>query len=921
MKVYSSYPSILQGVSQQDPGNRLDGQCTEQVNMLPDPVHGLTRRHGSQFQAEMPLAYGTAELLDMQNYRTFTYTGEGKTYDLLIRRAERPVGSTLQPILCYDREAKQFLYTLRPLSDPALDAWAAGGCSAITSVGKYVFMAGNTTLPTAASTDNWGNTDNQNRAVLWVRGGAYSRTFKATATKTDGSTVTFEYTTPSSSYQGLLDTSGVPVFVADNAGGTQSDTEAAYIVYVGGVPKAELTWFAWSPTGLTATKAGSAMTNVYPASPSNSTQFAWAAGDRYVSFHSTNLGAADITLTYTHAKTAANPNYARIVGDLTNDYNSAVTAWIGSAAEAIQPQAIAEQLKLAAVSAGLSATRLDSTVLLPGVKALSVQDGGDGSLVRGVSNEVTSADQVSAVHYVGKVVKVLPKGSEEAFYLVARPKLAGATGWAEVTWVEGAGVSHNITSGLVYGVVAGGAFHYASSAALLATSTPGSHPTWTASTVGDHSSSPVPHFVGRKITYLGVFQDRLLVGSAGVLRASKVGDYLNFFRSSVLTVPADDAFEMLSQGNEDDVLRHSVLYDRDLVLFGDKRQYAVSGRVPLTPTNANMPVMSSHEGAADTAPVETGGLIFYAKHGESSTAGYQIEPGANAESPEAYPISPQLDTYLQSQSTELVALARPSALLMRTRNYLTGVYVFSYMDSKASGRQQAAWHRFDYGEACGQLVGISSVADGFLLFFLRRGLNSSGGAESWIVADFQPMTPSLSYRPYLDSNRPWPVTSGVHTSSGSAWAVAYDRSSEWAGVGAPVADVATLQARYPEATGLYVGVVNDGVWVPTNPVPKDNRDNAILNGRTVITRKLLAVADTGGLEAAIGDAVQVFNGRVVGAPANLVGRAPRATAEISVPIGRERREYTLTIRTRNWQPLSITAVAWVGQLFNRPPRL
>lgn len=46
----SAYPSLLQGVSQQLPDERLPGQLTAQVNMLSDPVTGLRRRPGLEFK-------------------------------------------------------------------------------------------------------------------------------------------------------------------------------------------------------------------------------------------------------------------------------------------------------------------------------------------------------------------------------------------------------------------------------------------------------------------------------------------------------------------------------------------------------------------------------------------------------------------------------------------------------------------------------------------------------------------------------------------------------------------------------------------------------------------------------------------------------------------------------------------------------
>ena len=54
----SAYKSLLQGVSQQIPEERLPGQLSAQVNMLSDPVTNLRRRPGAQLRdvSTMPSA-------------------------------------------------------------------------------------------------------------------------------------------------------------------------------------------------------------------------------------------------------------------------------------------------------------------------------------------------------------------------------------------------------------------------------------------------------------------------------------------------------------------------------------------------------------------------------------------------------------------------------------------------------------------------------------------------------------------------------------------------------------------------------------------------------------------------------------------------------------------------------------------------
>jgi hypothetical protein len=479
MKASGSIASLLQGVSQQVPQDRGQGQHTEQINMLPDPVEGLARRHGTTLVAEFAMSNSVADydamVADTANYRTFSYSNAGHDYVVFYRAAAIAAGSTMPVVQVYDRTTATWLPLSRNVTDAQLDLLQSGGISAITAIGKYVFMSGYTTPSTQTTTSLWDVTPNKNNSVVWIRGGAYKRTYKVIATRTDGTQFTFQTTTPTSSYPGTLDTTGVPLYAADPAGGTTTDTEAAYISTTAGVTTATLGWAAWNPTSLSVKNGATTMTNVSPSAPTGTTQYAWAAGASKVTFDPAMVGNLAVTMTYTHTKTITNPNYSKVVTDITNAFNTAVTNWIGSSADAIVPSAIATALCAAAVAAGLTtATVQASTVIFDNVIALTVTDGGDGTLIRGVAQEVTSIDKVSDIHLVGKVIRVRAATSAESFYLKAVSNNTAVTsGYTTVTWVEGAALSYQINSGLVYLMVQGGTAYIASSAALLDTLVPG----------------------------------------------------------------------------------------------------------------------------------------------------------------------------------------------------------------------------------------------------------------------------------------------------------------------------------------------------------------------------------------------------------------------------------------------------------------
>lgn len=845
MKAANSYASLLRGVSQQAAHERADGQLGEQVNLLSDPVNGLTRRHGSYWQAEsnlgLPSAQFASYLADTATWTSYDFTTGGKSYTMLYRRQARPVTANPLPLcLVYNKTDKVFLNYTRQVTDTALDSMEAAGVSAAVAIGKYVFMANRGGVFAGTSTNLWDDPENFSRAVVWIRGGAFSRTFRVTVRKQDGTAVTVSYTTPASSYQGTLTTTDIPATASD---------------------------------------------------------------------------------------------YTKQVNDRVNAYNSAVTAWIGTSTAAVQPSAIAEQLRILLAAASMSVTRNGSHICFAtiptwgnNVRSIEVDDGGDGSLIRGVADEVEAADKLSVIHRAGKIVKVRPKGTEDAYYLKAVPKdQSNSFGYVEVTWVEAAGVQHTINSGLFYGTVNGSNFCVASSASGLATLVPGTHPTFNSSTSGDHDTSPMPFFVGRTVTYLGSFQNRLLVGCGGSLAVSQTEEYLNFFRTTVLTLPADDPFEMFPQGSEDDNLTSSALYDQDLVIFGTKRQYVISGTVALTPTSANMPVIASYADAVGANPVAAGGYVMYAKRSKKSSDLFQIQPGQNDKSPEAFPASSQLSDYINGGSVELVSMTgSPSYVFMRTDKAANSLYAFTYLD-RQDGRKMDSWSRWDFHADLGRVMGMSPTPDGLLVFFMRLG----AGNRVYIVADLCSLGTGLNDQPYLDSLRPiaavTPGTGSVSLTSGAAWSAAFNHESTKRLTGSALAGVAALQASYPTEPGLMVGANYSANFTPTNPYMRDNKDSAILSGSLTVSFVILAYSKSGGFSwtvAAPGATTEAgsFNGRVMGDPDNIVGIEPISTGGFRIPVGRETRSYTLNVASRTWMPMTITSMEWVGQFFNRVQR-
>lgn len=806
MKISGSYASLLRGVSQQPPANRQPGQHTEQVNMIPDPVKGLVRRQGSinntiLLDPSISANGGVPALLaQATNYRKLVHTTGGVEYLIMLRTGTSAFSGagTMPAVICYNTQARRFIpvnYIAGSGNADVETLIKASGISAAVSLGKYATYAiGGQSCFTAAAATPPANA----RATVWVRGGAYNRTYSIRIS----SGTTIDYTTPD------------------------------------------------------------------PAAP--------------------------------------------------------------GAAAAIAPRAIAIQLSSRLLAAGYTTTETyGSHIIFNPAGTISVTDGGDGTLLRGMYDEVSDAALLTLAAYNGTIINVKPPGTL-GYYVKAVTN--NGTAFSEVTWQETAG---QIQGQILYGVgvmtVRGGElwvgmvhpFYPDGFSSALPNRIGDPPPVFQVSACGDAISNPIPRWMHSTITYMGIFQDRFIVASGAALSVSAAGDYYNFFRTTVLSVVANDAFEMVAQGSEDDYIRHSVFYNKNLVLFGDKRQYFVAGSVALTPTSANMSVMAAYPEAATVPPIAAGGLIYYARNRQGSVGVHQIQPGTYVDSAESFPTSPQIGEYIPADVAELEHVpGAPSMLVVRSRSSQRSLYVLHYLD-QADGRKQEAWHRWDFGAALGAVVAVHNTKDGLLVISFRPGALTGALFRGYLAADLLPTVPGDD-APYLDSRK---VYEGGSFDSLGTYNIAFSKATDRFLLGGALSSYAYWEAAYPVETAISSAMVSgipfDSYVTLTAPYLRDNKGIAVVTGRQVVGSLKVSLDSSGDIKSAVtfnaANVEHLDKARIVGDALNIIGKQPVTSRTISVPVGRAIGEYDCTLKSVDWLPMCITNVSWVGQSFNRTP--
>lgn len=194
--IEGAYKSLLQGVSQQIPRLRLDGQVSKQVNMLADPVTNIRRRTGTP-------------LLATYNFGSITGT------DLYTQYLER--GTDGRNLVINTQTGNWWLLNKAGTSiiTAGQDNYlkAAQGSSSIqtTSVSGELFILNREMVPDVVR--NSTKQDPKTTGWYFTKVGAFSKTYTLTVT-TSAKTYSATYTTPNGLTSGDADKS-TPTYITN----------------------------------------------------------------------------------------------------------------------------------------------------------------------------------------------------------------------------------------------------------------------------------------------------------------------------------------------------------------------------------------------------------------------------------------------------------------------------------------------------------------------------------------------------------------------------------------------------------------------------------------------------------------------------------------------------------------------------------
>ena len=130
---------------------------------------------------------------------------------------------------------------------------------------------------------------------------------------------------------------------------------------------------------------------------------------------------------------------------------------------------------------------------------------------------------------------------------------------------------------------------------------------WDDRVVGDDTTNPIPSFIGKKITNLFFYRNRLGLLANEAVIMSRAGDYFNFFANTSQAVTADDPIDIQATSTRPVTLNYTLATSVGLLLFGPNEQFLLSTDADvLSPTTTKINTLSTFECDAAIDAVSVG---------------------------------------------------------------------------------------------------------------------------------------------------------------------------------------------------------------------------------------------------------------------------------------------------------------------------
>lgn len=320
--------------------------------------------------------------------------------------------------------------------------------------------------------------------------------------------------------------------------------------------------------------------------------------------------------------------------------------------------------------------------------ALTTQDSQGGAALIGVMNSIQHFNDLPIYCLDGFRIKVSgdPDSASDDYWVKFVTNGGGSSG--EGRWEE------CVAQGIQY------KFDAATMPHVLVRESDGTFTfkkaTWDERTCGDVTTNPTPSFVGTTIRDMIFWKNRLGFLADENIIFSEVGQYFNFWRTTVTTIVDGDPIDVSVAHTKVSILNHAVPFDQSLVLFSDQTQFLVEADGPLTSKSIKISPTTEYENSGSVKPIGVGSSVLFGvnKGDYDGVREYYIENQSLQQAAEE--ITSHIPKYIPATITKMVAATGEDVVACLSSGAVNKVFIYKFYN-QGQQRVQSSWSQWDVG--------------------------------------------------------------------------------------------------------------------------------------------------------------------------------------------------------------------------------
>lgn len=437
--------------------------------------------------------------------------------------------------------------------------------------------------------------------------------------------------------------------------------------------------------------------------------------------------------------------------------------------------------------------------------------------------------------------------------------------------------------------------------------------TWNGRIVGDDDSNPDPTFVGSKINGLFLFKGRLGFLSEENVIMSAVAVFEDIYRTTVVQLIASDPIDVASATGRVSTLYHAASFSDELVLFSDKQQFRLSSDNVLSAESVGITNSTAFPCSLHVAPVTVGSSAYFVADGATHTLAREIFIDAQRETVNGEDIAVQVPSYIPKNIRDVTASATSDVFMLLSQDEPSSIYLYKWYTSD-NRKIQSAWCKWSFGSDK-QVLGMGFL-DNYLYLVYKAGTE--------LRLDRVLVGPIIDKDYLLDAQ----FTDAACTLSDGIYTIPYAGLSGITFIsnatGEPLVHHAVAGRDYivedVPVEGFTAGDPYEFRYEFSTQYLREETatgESAIQDGRLQMRYYSVIYTDTSYFETVVTDrngvqSTSVFNGRVLGDPANVTDVIPRATGEFKFPVFGQNESVSVELVNNSPHRCAFGAVEWTA---------